>query len=251
LRNALKAQLRRGETTFGVTLGIGSPEVSEALSNIGLDWINFDMQHTSLETETVQAMIQSMSYSETAPIVRVASNDLGLINKALDIGAHGVIVPLVNSREDAERAVRASRYPPKGTRSWGPRRPSLRDPDYTKTSNSEVMVIPQIETKLALGNVEDIVRTDGIDAVFVGPMDLSMSLGVFRQFDSPKFLKAVEGIVSTCKLHNVAPGLLAPAGPVERSIKQGFKLVSLGGDLALLTNGLLEALKNARSTAVG
>jgi len=92
LRNALKAQLHCGEVTFGATLGIGNPEVSKALGNVGLDWVNFDMQHTSLDTETVQAMIQSMSYSQSVPIVRVISNDLVLVNRALDIGAQVVIV---------------------------------------------------------------------------------------------------------------------------------------------------------------
>jgi len=246
LHNVLKLQLQRNEITFGVNVGIGNPEVSEALGKLGLDWINFDMQHTSLDTETVQAMIQAMSYSKTVPVVRVISNDLGLINRALDVGAHAVIVPLVNSREDVERAVRSAMYPPKGMRSWGPRRPALRDPDYATTANDEILVMPQIETERALENLEEIVCTEGIDAAFVGPMDLSMSLGVFRQFDSPSFLRAIEKFVSTCDAHGVAPGLLAPAGPVERSIQQGFKLIAIGGDLAVLAGGVADLLKKAR-----
>lgn len=251
MRNELRLKLKRNEITFGVTLGIGAPEVSEALGNLGLDWINFDMQHTSLDTETVQAMIQALSYSKTVPIVRVISNDLGLINRALDIGAHAVIVPLVNSSQDAERAVSSAMYPPKGVRSYGPRRPALRDPDYVNTANQEVMVIPQIETQQALENLEEILSTDGIDAAFVGPNDLSMSLGVFRKFDSPEFLKAVERFVSACEAHGVAPGLLAPAGPVERSVRQGFKLISIGGDLGILASGVTDLLAKARSSTVG
>jgi 4-hydroxy-2-oxoheptanedioate aldolase len=212
-----------------------------------LNFITFDTQHTSLDTETVQAMIQATSYSEIVPIVRVVSNDLGLINRALDVGAHAVIIPLVNCGDDAEKALRYSMYPPKGVRSWGPRRPTLRDPDYATTANNEVMVIPQVETELALKNLEDIVTTEGIEAIFVGPMDLSLSLGVFRQFDNPKFLKAVDTIVSTCRAHNVFPGLLAPAGPVERSIQQGFKLITLGGDLGLLAENVARLLKNAKT----
>ncbi len=248
MRNLLKERLRRGETTFGVTLGIGSPEVAEALGGLGLDFIGFDMQHTSLDTETVQAMVQAISFSQSVPIVRVVSNDLGLINRALDVGAHAVIVPLVNSREDAKKAIQSAMYPPIGIRSWGPRRPALRDPDYDTTANNEVMTIPQIETELALKNLEDIVTTEGIEAIFVGPMDLSLSLGVFRQFDSERFLKAVEKVVSTCKAHNVFPGLLAPAGPVERSIQQGFKLITLGGDLGILSQNAARILKEARNT---
>jgi len=247
LRNALRAQLRQDGIAFGINYGVASLEVAEALGNLGFDWINFDMQHTQLSTETVQALIQAMNYSKTTPIVRVISNDLGQINRALDIGAHAIIVPLVNSKEDAEKAVRFSRYPPKGIRSWGPTRPLLRDPDYAATANTEAMVMPQIETEVSMKNLESIVSTEGIEAVFLGPMDLSMSLGVFRQFDHPKFLKAAETIVSVCKAHNVFPGLLAPVGSVEKSIEQGFKLICLGRELTLLMDAMSRTLKNARS----
>lgn len=246
LQNRLKSQLRQGQLTFGVTLSIGHPEVSYALGNLGLDWINFDMQHTVLDVQTTAAMIQAMSYSQTVPIVRVPSNDIAVINKALDFGACGVIVPLVNSREDAEKAVRSSRYAPKGTRSWG-QRAAFRDLDYAATADVEIMVIPQIETGLALRNLEEIVCTDGIEAVFCGPFDLSMSLGVFRQFDNPEFVKGLELIVSTCRAHDVAPGLLAPIGSIEKSLRLGFKLISLGGDLPMLVSSIAKALEKARN----
>lgn len=248
LQNRLRSQLRQGQHAFGVTLSIGHPEVSNALGSIGLDWINFDMQHTVLDVQTLAAMIQAMSYSQTVPIVRVPSNDLAIINKALDFGAYGVIVPLVNSREDAENAIRFSRYAPKGTRSWG-QRAALRDPEYATTANSEVMVIPQIETEIAVHNLEEIVCTEGIEAIFCGPYDLSMSLGIFRKFDSPKFVKALESIVSTCRVHGVAPGILAPIGPIERTLQMGFKLIALGGDLPILVSGVQRTLESARSAA--
>jgi 2-keto-3-deoxy-L-rhamnonate aldolase RhmA len=206
------------------------------------------MQHGILDLRTVAVMIQAISYSQTVPIVRVPSNELAVINKALDFGACGVIVPLVNSREDAEKAIRSSRYAPKGTRSWG-QRAALRDPDYAITANEEVMVIPQIETELALHNLEEIVCTDGIEAVFCGPYDLSMSLGIFRQFDNHEFVKALELIVSTCQAHDVAPGILAPIGSIERSLRLGFKLISLGGDLSMLMGTVEKALETARSAA--
>jgi len=246
--NLLKSQLRRGESTFGITVSIGNPEVSYALGELGLDWINFDMQHTILDVRTVAAMIQAMSYSQTVPIVRVPSNDLAIINKALDFGAHAVIVPLVNSREDAEKAVRSSRYTPRGIRSFG-HRAALRDPDYIATADSEIMVIPQIETDIAVRNLEEIVSTQGIDAVFCGPFDLSMSLGVFGQFDSPRFVKATETIVSVCERQGVVPGVLAPIGPVENTIKRGFRLISLGGDLPMLIGSVKKALERARKAA--
>jgi len=249
MHNELKAKLRRGEVTFGVTVGLGFPEVSEALGNLGLDYIVFDMQHTSLDAERTQTMIQAVGYSSTVPIIRVMANELGLINKGLDIGGYGVIIPLVNTKGEAENAVRASKYPPKGMRSWGPRRLVLRDSEYAKTANMEVMVIPQVETELALENIDDIVSTDGVDAVFVGPYDLSMSLGIFKQFDNPQFLKAVEKIVAACEAHDVIPGLLAPTGPVERSIEQGFKMIELGSDINFLTENVRRTLEIARNRA--
>lgn len=109
MHNILKAQLKLGPIAFGVTLGIGSPEVPYALGDVGLDWMAFDMQHTVLDKQTVAGMITAMSYSKTVPVVRVQSNDPSLINMALDIGAQAVIIPLVNTRDDAERAVRASK----------------------------------------------------------------------------------------------------------------------------------------------
>jgi 2-keto-3-deoxy-L-rhamnonate aldolase RhmA len=229
-----------------VTVGIGHPEVSYTLGNLGLDWINFDMQHGVLGVETLTAMIQAMSYSRTVPIVRVPSNELAIINNALDFGASGVIVPLVNCREDAEKAIWSSKYAPKGTRSWA-QRAAQADPDYAATANTELMVIPQIETETSLQNLEEIVCTDGIEAVFCGPYDLSMSLGIFRQFDNPKFMKALDLIVSTCRAHDVAPGLLASIGSVEENLRQGFKLISLGGDLPILKEGVSKALETARN----
>ena len=122
----------------------------------------------------------------------------------------------------------------------------MRDPEYAATADNEIMVIPQIETALALKNVEEIVTTDGVEAVFCGPYDLSMSLGIFRQFENPTFQRAVELFVSSCEAHDVAPGLLAPTGPVQRDIQRGFKMISLGGDLSFLIQGIVDVLKTTR-----
>jgi 4-hydroxy-2-oxoheptanedioate aldolase len=246
MKNQLKSQLKNGQVTFGVTLGISSPEVPYALGNVGLDWVNFDIQHSVLDTQTVAGLIQAMSYSATIPMVRVQSNEPSLINKVLDIGAKAVIVPLVNTGKEAEMAVRAARY--SGSRSWGGRA-SLRDPEYAETADAEVMVIPQIETRLALQNIDEIVTTEGISAVFCGPYDLSIALDSFRDFNTPVFQKAVELIVSSCEKHGVAPGLLAPIGPVEQAVAKGFKLICIGVDLTFLTQGVRDELRKARTSA--
>ena len=122
----------------------------------------------------------------------------------------------------------------------------MRDPEYTETADDEIMVIPQIETELSVRNVEEIVTTDGIDAVFVGPFDLSLSLGVFRQFESSTFQRAIKMIVSSCEAHGIAPGLLAPTGSPQRSVEQGFKLISLGLDLTMLTQQIRDVMKTVR-----
>jgi len=247
LENILKKKLKNGKIVFGITLGIGNPEVADLLGNIGFDYINFDTQHTSLSVETIHSMMAAMSYSKSTPIMRVISNDLGQINRALDIGAYGVIVPLVNSKEDAQKAVSAARYSPKGGRSWGPRRAALRDPDYAETADKEVMIMPQIETRAALDRIDDILSVEGLDAIFVGPYDLSMSLGVFRKFESSIFLKAIETIVSSCEAHGIAPGLLAPIGPVELPIEQGFKLINVGSDYGFMASSARDAFNKARA----
>src|SRR5208337_2579494 len=245
MQNTLKSQLKDGKTTFGVTVGIGSPEVPYVLGGWGFDWVNFDTQHSVLNDSATSQMIQALGHSMTVPIVRVMSNEPGQINKALDMGAQAVIVPMINTRTEAERAVRSGKYKAPGSRSYGGR-VSLRDPDYITTADEEIMIIPQIETALALQNVEEIVTTDGVDAVFCGPYDLSMSLGIFRQFENPTFQRAVELLVSACEDHGVAPGLLAPTGPVRKNIERGFKMISLGGDLSFLVQGIGDALKMAR-----
>src|SRR5208283_4056992 len=110
MQNTLKSQLKDGKTTFGVTVGIGSPEVPYVLGNLGLDWVNFDTQHSVLNDSAISQMIQALGHSKTVPIIRVLSNELGQINKALDMGAQAVIVPMINTRAEAEKAVRSARY---------------------------------------------------------------------------------------------------------------------------------------------
>lgn len=128
MKNLLKRILKQGKVALGVTIGIGHPDVTDILGMIGFDFINFDTQHTVLSIDTVQNMMQSMSYSATTPIVRVRWNDFAMINQALDIGAHGIIVPFVNTKEDVVKALNCATFPPIGLRSYGPRRANLRDP---------------------------------------------------------------------------------------------------------------------------
>ncbi|MGB9614855.1 MAG: HpcH/HpaI aldolase family protein [Fervidobacterium sp.] len=249
MKNRLRKILKDGKVAVGVTVTIGHPDVSELLANLGFDFINFDIQHTPLSIESVQYLMQSMSYSDTTPIVRVQWNDISMINRALDIGAYGIIVPFVNSKDDMERALKYARFPPEGIRSYGPRRASLRDPEYVKDCNREILVIPQIETSEGLENIEDILSVEGVEAFFVGPYDLSFSLGVFRQWNNPIFVRAIERVLDAAEKTGKVAGMLALVEEPEETIRRGFKLINLGIDTGLLlesANRLLDRVNRFR-----
>jgi 2-keto-3-deoxy-L-rhamnonate aldolase RhmA len=246
MKNLLGEKIRSNKISFGVTLSIGHPFISDIFGEIGFDFVNFDAQHAPLEIGTIQTMMQAMSYSKTTPIVRVSHNNFAEINSTLDIGAHGVIVPFVNTKQDLKKAMDATFYPPKGLRSYGPLRASMRDPEYMLTSDEEVLIFPQIETNRALDNMEDILSVEEIKAFFVGPYDLSRSLGVFTQWNHPIFKKAIERILIVAEDTGTTPGMLALYEEVELTIKRGFKLINLSRDTLLLTKSASSILKKAR-----
>jgi 2-keto-3-deoxy-L-rhamnonate aldolase RhmA len=172
-----------------------------------------------------------------------------MINSALGIGAHGVIVPFVNNKEDMKKALNYARFSPKGVRSYGPRRASLRDPECVKNCDEEIMVIPQIETRESLENIEEILSVDGVEAFFVGPYDLSFSLGVFRQWGNLVFVKAIERVVDVAEKTGTVAGMLALVEEPEETIKRGFRLINLGIDTGLLTDSarrLVEKVNKVR-----
>jgi len=242
LKNALKQKLREKKTTFGGYISIGHPDVAEVLGDVGFDWIMIDMEHGPLDFAAAQNLLQAMSYSQTVPITRVSWNDMVMIKRALDIGMQGIVIPWVNTRDDAIRAVKSIRYPPQGWRGYGPRRASLRDPDYFATANREIFLAVQIETQQGVDNVDDILSVEGIDAVFLGPYDLSINLGVPTKWDDPIFTGAVRTILETAIKHNVTPGVLAPT-EWQKRLKEGFRMIMVPGDYALLQNAAKQALK--------
>ena len=167
-----------------------------------------------------------------------------LIKRALDVGANGIIVPWVNTKEEAERAVQSIKYPPRGLRGFGPRRASLVYPDYIKTADDELILGVQVETRKAIDNLDEILSVKGIDAVVIGPADLSLSLGMLMQYDNPKFNAALDK-VAAAKKHKVAAGFLA-VDDVERRVRQGFTWLNVQADLSFLKNGGEKALDDAR-----
>ena len=180
LKNELKRRLKNDAQTYGVWIGIESPLVTEYISTLGFDYLVFDTEHSPLDIYQSQTLIQSMRNKGSTPIVRVWWNDIVAIKRALDIGAYGIIVPWVNNEGQAEKGVKACKYPPEGLRGCGPRRTNFDDPDYLKTANDEILVIAQIETEEAVDNIESIVAVKGIDVTYIGPQTSRLHLDTWE-----------------------------------------------------------------------
>jgi 2-keto-3-deoxy-L-rhamnonate aldolase RhmA len=250
LENQLKEVLRKGEVTFGAWATIGHPDVAEVMSNAGFDWMIFDTEHAPLSIETVQVLLQAISGTGVTPIIRVAWNDIVLIKRALDIGAKGILIPWINTREDAERAIKACRYPTAGLRGVGPRRAArygLELDEYLATANNNLLVILQIETAEAVKNAEEILSVPGVDAFFIGPNDLSSSLGFLGKANHPKALEATEKTLRVGKRLGVAAGIHATNLDLAiQQAKDGFQLIALGADFDFLLNECRDSLRKVK-----
>jgi 2-keto-3-deoxy-L-rhamnonate aldolase RhmA len=236
--NRLKRDLAAGKVCLGATITINSPAVAEIMSHIGLDWIWFETEHSSLTLDNVLTMLQATNGADVSTVIRVPWNDKTMIKRALDLGPDGIIVPLVNTREEAEAAVRAMKYPPLGERGGGLGRAQcygLHMGEYMETANNEVMLIPMIEHIRAVENIDEILKVKGVDSVMVGGLDLSGSMGMLGQTDHPKVEGAVQKVLSSCKKAKVPCGIItvAPEQANER-IKQGFTNIIIGIDVLFL-----------------
>ena len=201
MRNPVKEKIQNGEVALGTFVGIGHPDITERLSMVGFDWLLLDSEHGPLSYETMQVMMQSMRVDNCSPIIRVQWNDPVAIKRALDIGAHGVLIPWVNSKSEAEVAVAACKYPPQGTRGCGPRRAALiGGADYIATANRDLLVAVQIETEDAVRNIDDILSVEGVDVAYVGPVDLSMSMfGTPAAWKEPSYLESFDKVLKAAE----------------------------------------------------
>lgn len=235
---SLKTRWAAGDITLGAWCMMPGAMSAEALGKAGFDWVLIDMQHGCMDYETALAMIRAVDLSDAVPIVRVPWNDPGIIGRVLDAGALGVVIPMIQSAADARRAVEACLYPPAGSRSFGPVRVGLRDgPGYFSTANARVAVIPMIETTQALEEVEQIATTPGVDALFVGPFDLSIALGLppGDNDGEPVFDAAIARVAAAAKAAGVATAVLSNARVAPLRLKQGFQMVSVVTDINALT----------------
>jgi len=235
----LRDRLRAGSTCLGTFNSSSDPCITELLCGSGYEFIVIDAEHGALNIETVQACIMAAKGSGTVPLIRVPNSDEAYIKWVLDAGAGGIVVPQVQSAEDVERAVSACLYPPRGTRGFGPRRPSDYERNYeevVRTANDHIVVIAQIEIVNAVNDIERIVAVPDLAAIIIGPGDLSVALGAAFDKKHPTVLEAIDRVKSTALAANMPVGMAGTSDP-ETAIgwlRQGFQVATLGN-----TNGML------------
>ena len=248
----LKDKLKNRELTIGSWITIGHTVVAEIMARAGYDWLTVDMEHSAITIDIAQDLIRVIDLCGVVPLVRVGENDPNLIKRVMDAGAHGVIVPMVNSKDDAEKAVASVQYPPKGFRGVGLARAQKYGVDfegYKKWNEQESIVIVQIEHIKAVENLEAILSVPGVDGFIIGPYDLSGSLGVPGQFDHPEMLKALNRVKDVSEKMNALSGFHVISPEVEafqEKVRDGYKFIAHSLDVLFLGNGCRNSLNNIR-----
>jgi 2-keto-3-deoxy-L-rhamnonate aldolase RhmA len=253
--NAFKSKLRQGQRCLGTCITFTDPTVTEALCGL-LDFVWIDMEHNALSLEAVQAHVMATKGSDTAPLVRVPWNDPVLIKPVLDLGAAGVIVPLIRTAEDVRRAVAACLYPPAGIRGFGPRRASdfgrLAGPEFCRAANESMIVIVQIEHADAVANIDEILGVAGLTAIVVGPNDLAGSLGHMGEPDHTKVREVIETVIGRARRAHVSVGLATGDSPAKLAewLDKGVQWLAMGNDVSLLLRTANEVAKQVRDHSV-
>ncbi|MFT3666542.1 HpcH/HpaI aldolase family protein [Piscinibacter sp.] len=248
--NTLRTLWARDQAALNGWLAIPNGFSAEVMAHQGWDTLTIDMQHGVIDYPAMVSMLQAISTTPTVPIVRVPWLEPGLIMKTLDAGAYGVICPMVNTREEAQRFVAYTSYAPRGTRSFGPVRALLYGgADYPAHANDTIVRFAMIETAQALDNLDAILSVEGLDAIYVGPSDLSLALGCTPTFDDvdPKVAQAIDHIVARALAHGVRAGIHNGRSDVAKArIAKGFRFVTVGADARLLAAGSQQLLAEMR-----
>jgi 4-hydroxy-2-oxoheptanedioate aldolase len=249
--NTIRRLWGDGKAVVNGWCAIPSSFSAETMAHQGWDSLTVDLQHGVVDYQIAVTMLQAISTTATMPLVRVPWLEPGIVGKVLDAGAYGVICPMINTRADAERLVGACRYPPKGYRSFGPIRALLyAGADYPKHANNTVIVFAMIETREALHNLDEILSVPGLDAIYVGPADLSNSIGCTPKFDQEEkpVLEAIDFIASKAKQHGVIAGIHNGTPEyAQRMIDKGFRFVTIASDARLMAAKATEVLGKMRA----
>lgn len=242
MRNPLRRRLQNRETAYGLWVTVESPSITECAVALGLDWVCIDMEHGHQGFDDVIHHLRAVRGSNTAALVRVPGIEMSAIKRALDMGAHGVIVPYAQNSAEVETAFRYGRYPPRGVRGvsgdravqWG-----LGAADYLACADEETLIIPLIETRGAVEEIDAILETPGLEAIFFGPADMSASYGFLGEWEGPGIAAQILDVRARAEAKGIAAGIMARS--VEDSVQrrdQGFGMVALGADMSLLIRAL-------------
>ena len=249
--NRLRTLWQEGKAAVNGWLAIPSSFATEVMAHQGWDTLTIDLQHGVVDYPAMVTMLQAISTTPTVPVVRVPWLEPGIIMKSLDAGAYGIICPMVNTREEAQKLVAYTHYAPRGTRSFGPVRALYYGgPDYPERANDTIVSFAMIETAQALDNLDAILSVEGLDAVYIGPSDLSLSLGCKPQFDDvePKVAQAIDHILARAQAHGVQVGIHNGRPDVARArIAKGFSFVTVSADARILAAGSQQILSAMRA----
>lgn len=248
----LKQRLNNGEITIGSWITLGHSAIAEIMLRAGYDWLVVDLEHSTISIDQAGELIRTIDLGGVAPLVRLTSNSPDQIKRVMDAGAHGIIVPMVNSARDARDAVASTRYAPQGIRGVGLARAQGYGPkfsEYLEWQRESAVVIVQIEHKDALSNLEDILMVPGVDGFIIGPYDLSCSMGIPGEFEKSEFKDAMGYILnkgltmgSPAGLHIVEPDVLR----LEKSISEGFRFIAYSVDVRMLDVSAREGVDSVR-----
>jgi len=247
VENRLKRRLRHSrEPCFGTWIASPSLVAVDALRGMGLEWFMIDTEHAQVNPETLAAMAAVLNAAGATPLVRVGNLDQYLIKQGLDSGAHGILVPLVSTPAEARAAVAFAKYPPEGVRGAAAAAASRYGTElasYLRTANAETLVGVQIETRAALDHLNEIAQVDGLDLLFVGPQDLTLSLGLLDDRANPVVREAMRRVVLACEAHDKIPGtLVINADERQSAIDLGFRFIALASDVRFLLEGAKQFL---------
>jgi 4-hydroxy-2-oxoheptanedioate aldolase len=247
--NGVRRRLRAGRPSVGTWLSLPCPEAARFLSQVGFDWLTVDTEHQPIDIRMAAQMFAAVAASGAVPLARVPWNTGEAIKRVLDCGAWGILVPMVNSRAEAEAAVAAAKYPPAGVRSVGGSLHAMsfgtEAASYYARANEEILVVVQAESPAAVENAEEILSVPGVDAVFIGPNDLLATMGRTpgMESDEPDFVQAVEHVLRTAERHGVAAGMhVADAEAANRRLRQGFRFLAIASDLRFMLAGARKEL---------
>ena len=249
--NRLRTLWNAGQAAVNGWLAIPNGFSAETMAHQGWDTLTIDLQHGVVDYQAMVGMLQAISTTPTVPIVRVPWLEPGVLMKTLDAGAYRVICPMVNTREDAQKLVAWTHYAPRGTRSFGPVRALLYGgADYPQHANDTIVTFAMIETAQALDNLDAILSVEGLDAIYIGPSDLSLALGCKPTFDEldPKAAQAVDHILARAKAHGLKAGIHngAPQAALQR-IAKGFDFVTVSSDARLMAAGAQQVMASMRA----